>query len=327
MAEADLILTSRFPSPVSAVLPPFVWKLDASDPGYYAWTEGNVWMKRFHTTLSLEEAGQVEEISRRNFLRLEALSKNKSEAVCFLTGPSFEEYRNFSFSPETLTVICNTIVRDEEFLEHIGDPDILTFADCVFHFGPSRYAAEFRRRAVEVVRRSGCFLVVPHETVPLILARYPDLHESVIGLRKAPVPTFPSPANPAVMGTKSIVTYIMLPLASTLVDSVGFIGADGRDPKENYFWKHNPKVQFKDLMDTVFETHPSFFRDRVYGADYHEHCKTFERLVRFGEEAGKRYFSLTPSFIPAMASRRVSSWPGCDPPPDGLECPERQNRG
>ncbi|MEX2375904.1 MAG: hypothetical protein WD942_10040 [Dehalococcoidia bacterium] len=304
--RADLILTMKFPRPVVAFLPFVVGKLEIADPWYYAWTEGNVWKNTYYFTFSEEGRESYDELSRRNFSRLYEESRDRSESYCFLTGPSFDEYERFSYGEDSLKVVCNSIIKNDQFLEHIGGPHVLTFADPVFHFGPSVYAETFREKAVEVVEKYRCYLVVPQFTVPLMVARHPSLRDFIIGIAvKSSGPfNFPTAADLTTLGTTSISTYLMLPVASSLTGRVHFIGADGRKPDENYFWKHNPQVQYADLMETVFETHPSFFRDRVYADYYDEYCDVFESIVAFGERQGKEYLSLTDSHIPAL-SRRV----------------------
>ena len=58
-------------------------------------------------------------------------------------------------------------------------------------------------------------------------------------------------------------------------------------------------VQFYDLVNSVFQTYSSFFRDRDYKDYYKEHCRFLENLIEFVEKHNK-YYSLTPSFIPAL---------------------------
>jgi hypothetical protein len=98
-------------------------------------------------------------------------------------------------------------------------------------------------------------------------------------------------------------TLYMLPVASAIAEEVYVIGADGREKNEHYFWKHHETTQYGDLLSSVRDAHPSFFRDRNYNAYYEEHCRTIEELMRYGESHGVRYHSLTPSRIPALANR------------------------
>ena len=59
----------------------------------------------------------------------------------------------------------------------------------------------------------------------------------------------------------NVFTFLMLPVAFALVDEVDVGGCDGRATTENYFWKHNPAIQYSDdLMRDAFAAHPAFFR-------------------------------------------------------------------
>lgn len=97
----------------------------------------------------------------------------------------------------------------------------------------------------------------------------------------------------------------MLPLASSISNKIGIIGADGRKEDEKYFWKHSSSAQYDDKMDGVFTTHPSFFRDRDYVDYYSSHCHFLKELIEYGESKGKSYFSVTPSYIPALKERGI----------------------
>ena len=96
---------------------------------------------------------------------------------------------------------------------------------------------------------------------------------------------------------------MMLPLAVSISKYIGIIGADGRGKQENYFWKHNDKVQLTELMECVYETHPSFFRDRSYEDHYVQHCDEVRKMVELGESYGAVINARTPSFVPCLEER------------------------
>jgi hypothetical protein len=160
---------------------------------------------------------------------------------------------------------------------------------------------------MNTIEKYGSFIAVPASTVPLMLGNYPQLKDKIIGLRSSQTIAFPTEANLAVKPSGSIITFIMLPLATSLAEEIYVLGADGRGTNENYFWKHNEKVQLEELMESVFVTHPSFFRDRDYADHYQQHCDYIEELITRGEAEGKRYYSLTESFIPALKSRHYTN--------------------
>jgi hypothetical protein len=210
-----------------------------------------------------------------------------------------------TFAPESLKIICNSMVRNHTLLERIL-PNVLVFADPVFHFSPSRYDEAFREHARQTILKYDCFCIVPERQYGLMLAHFPELAHRLIGM---PVKTsqawnFPTPDNLFVRATANIMTLFMVPLAASLSREVNILGADGRQNNEKYFWKHSAKNQFDQLMQSVEDTHPSFFRDRIYSDYYEEHCVQVESLIREGEKVGVRFHSLTPSYIPALSARQ-----------------------
>lgn len=301
--KSNIIITTKFLRPIIVFSPYLVGKLEIADPYYYSWTEGNIWMKKYYYILPKHDKKYFKNLSKENFAKLIKKYNRCSVSYCFMTGPTFNNYKKFCFEDDSLKIICNTIIKNKQFLSYIKQPDILTFADCVFHFGSSKYAGIYRERVLDLIQEYNCYLIVPNVTVPLLLAHYSGLSNNIIGLGKTKRFNFPSINNLNVYGTKSISTYFMLPIASALTDKIYILGADGRKANENYFWKHNTTVQYNNLMETVFKTHPSFFRDRIYTSDYKEYCKKFEQLIKYGEREGKQYFTLTKSYIPALTKR------------------------
>ena len=284
--------------------PWWVHKSEILDKNYFSYIEGIVLKKGFSHTLEDSEHNRLENLSQKNFQIMYEKNNNRSKSYCFVTGPSFDRYKEFNYEQDSLKVICNSTVKNDEFLEYIGGPDILTFADPVFHFSPSEYSAVFRDEVLKVYKKYKPYIIVPLETVGLLLAHYPELEDRIIGIKGEKCEfTLPSLEKLAVKNSSNILTLYMLPVASTITNEINIIGADGRNPDEKYFWKHSKSAQFGDLMNTVFETHPSFFRDRDYKDYYDDHCQFLNDLIEFGESKGKKYFSLTESFIPVLKKR------------------------
>lgn len=285
---------------------PHLAKCKIVDPFYYSTVEGNYWKFAQYEMLSTVERVYFAQNSKVNFLSLVNKAASSEKAYLFLTGPSLESYESFSYEKSALKIVCNSIVKDTAFLNYIGGPDVICFADAFFHFSSCLYSHTFRTRVLEVVEKYRCFVVVPGATVPLLLRNYPQLKPYLIGLNRSRDTNFPDINNLTVKPTNSVLTFLMLPLATSLAQNIYIVGADGRNKNENYFWKHSGRFQFEDLMESVFLTHPSFFRDRIYVDYYEEHCRTIEELIRQGETLGKHYYALTKSFVPALQTRQVS---------------------
>jgi hypothetical protein len=139
--------------------------------------------------------------------------------------------------------------------------------------------------------------------------QFPEIANRIIGIpsRSESQFHFPSPEELWVRGTANIMTLSMLPVASSLADHIHVFGADGREENESYFWEHSSIAQYDGLMNSAVQTHPSFFRDRLYTDYYERHIERLRELIEFGEAHGKQYDSLTPSQIPILHEREVAT--------------------
>lgn len=226
-------------------------------------------------------------------------------ALVLATGPSAREL-DLSEVTHHIRITCNSAVRDVDLLERFR-PNIITFADPVFHFGPNRYAAEFRADVVRAVELTDALLLIPESYASLMAEHYPNLVDHLVPFSTSRHKwSFPSLQDDQLQfrGTDNILTLAMLPVAFGLASQVDIAGSDGRASGERYFWRHNPQLQYSDeLMESVFAAHPSFFRDRHYRTYYRQHCHLLESLLSFGEEHGVSVRAATSSHIPALRRR------------------------
>ena len=236
--------------------------------------------------------------------RLRARAPGARTAFVLATGPSASLVDPQSITAD-IRITCNSAVRDTELMRELR-PDIICFSDPVFHFGPSRYAAEFRRDGVRVATEVDALVVCGHRFAGPLLGLEPSLRDRLVVLphQDGGPWRWPTDRNPTVRQAGNIMTTLMLPLAFMLADDVSVAGADGRNPTESYFWSHNPRLQYSDeMMGTVFAAHPSFFRFIDYRDYYDDFCRSLEELIGMGERAGKTVTALTPSWIPAFTKR------------------------
>jgi hypothetical protein len=225
-------------------------------------------------------------------------------AFILATGPSALTVDLASVDAD-VRITCNSAVRDLDRIREFR-PNIICFTDPVFHFGPSRYAAAFRRDAVRAAEEVDALVVCGHAFAAPLLGLEPSLKERLCVLphQDGGPWRWPTDENPTVRQAGNVLTTLMLPLALLLADDVKIAGADGRQPTENYFWKHNPQLQYSgELMQTVFDAHPAFFRDRDYADYYEQFCGDVEALISVGEQHGKSVSAAAPSWIPALRRR------------------------
>ena len=225
-------------------------------------------------------------------------------ALVLGTGPSATDVDDDTISRADVRITCNSAVRNDDLIERL-QPTAICFADPVFHFGPSTYAAAFRNDMLRAAERTGALLVIPANFLQLLLGHHPELHDRVVGLSlEGEEWDWPSPERPQVRPSGNVLTEMMMPVAFALADHVLVAGCDGRQPQENYFWKHNPAVQYDAaLMGAVFEAHPSFFQGRSYADYYDEHCRQLEDFAASAERRGKSVEGVTRSHIPALRQR------------------------
>lgn len=101
-------------------------------------------------------------------------------ALVLGTGPSAQEIDPSQVNAD-IRIVCNSAVRDLELIRTL-QPTVVAFADPVFHFGPSRYAAAFRRDVVRCAEVTDAFFVVSEDHRELLLAHHPELRDRTVGL-------------------------------------------------------------------------------------------------------------------------------------------------
>ena len=226
-----------------------------------------------------------------------------NKAFLFCSGPEVQRYPRYDFS-DGIKVICNSVINDDELMAAI-EPDIQIFGDPIFHFGCSTYAEEFRKKLSSTQQKFGFVNIIPIKYFNLFAHWAPNLIAQTIAvpfdlnidINLDLSETF------KIHTTDNILTLMMLPVASTFAKEVYLLGCDGRPLEQNnYFWKHNDKTQFGSQMDNIQQVHPTFFTVD-YDEYYLRHCQNVEAYFAVGEEQGKRFVALTPSYIPAIRSR------------------------
>jgi len=279
--------------------------IEIIDKNYFLSVEPTTLANLFFDLLDNNSKKEYEKLSQENFRKLKIKNINKKQAFCFTSGPSFDSYKSFKFPKNSLNIICNSIVSNTKFLKYIKNIDLITFSDATFYLGSSQYSIQFRQDLLKVIENTKAYIAVPNSAVPLLVFHYPKIKDRIIGIQMKPTYNFPDTRNLYVKTNGNILTQYMIPIASSLCDTIFIMGADGRKENENYFWKHSKNAQYTDLMKTVFISHPSCFRDRVYENYYTQHCEDLEKLILYGQSLGKVYFSITKSYIKALAKRYI----------------------
>ena len=109
------------------------WRNTRNDGGQFA--------AAAHTLLSASRRFDPAEIAR--FKLRTAHLADAPVATLIATGPSARDVLAVDLD-EGVRIVCNTAILDRSLMDHVR-PHIVTFADPIFHFGPSTYAHQYHR--------------------------------------------------------------------------------------------------------------------------------------------------------------------------------------
>ena len=280
------------------------------DPAYRGVTELSNYARISRAATDPSAVDVLRARSGETFARMVDELSGAKRVIVFGTGPSMRD-----IDPPTadagLVIACNSAVRDAQWIDE-WRPQLIVFADPVFHFGPSRYATQFRADLQTAVDIADSYVLVPEDLLPLLDRHMPALGDRIIGVKGVRSGRFlvPSVSRVAVARTSNVMTYLMLPLAAALGREIAVAGCDGRDPSEDYFWQHSQQGQYTDeLMKSAMQAHPPYFRDRDYARYYQEHCDILASQFIAIEDRGINVTSVTASYIPALQQRAALAGP------------------
>lgn len=292
--ESDI--TKKYPDKVRVVDPDFYLSIDAEN-----------YCRAYYASFSLDEKKAISDESKDNFTDMQKRAEVCQQANVFGSGPSLVEAERFleEFKGD-FNIICNSMVKNKKLLSRL-QPKLLVFADICFFVSPSEYGKAFYKDLVIMQKEYDFHIIVRDCQKPLIEYHFPVLKKRLIGIPYAysdewcliDVEHF------YLKPMDNIMTDMMLPVATSLCDTIGIVGCTGRSKNETYFWKHNDSVQYEDLKPSVFNMWRAFFHKRRYDAYFDRHCQYVENYIRFGEKHGKRYVNYTSSFIPALKKRTM----------------------
>lgn len=228
---------------------------------------------------------------------------DRKKVTVFGTGPSLADAFNHDFS-DSITIACNTMVKDRELLNHIK-PDFIVASDADFHFGPSKYAQQFRIDLCDALKNHDAMFLCPEAHADLLLAHHPDIEHRLISI---PVdgsePNYDLTKELRVAAIDNVLLQFLLPLAATVGKRIQLLGFDGRKKEDKKFWNHNVNTQYTELMDTIESSHPGFFFHRSYSDYFIRHSRLIEEYINDIEKMGVNLQSLADSAVPALSQRQ-----------------------
>lgn len=274
-----------------------VWRVDPRAER----NEGGFYIEASYRFMSDREAAVSH--SKARFDAIAARIGKRDRAYVLATGPSAADYADLNHQ-NAVGIVCNSTILDEALMDTLR-PSFLVFADPIFHFGPSQYAAAFREAVRRAAARYDFAIAIPLKYHDIFLNQLPELEDRLVAVPFTVRPdfSFDLTAEFDVKVTANILTFLMLPLASTFGSTVEILGCDGRPLKEDtYFWAHNPKTQINDKMANIQAVHPGFFAID-YNDYYTKHCELLAQLLDEGEAQGRTYVCMGHSHIPALQAR------------------------
>ena len=259
-----------------------------------------------------EKINKLLDVSKQRFEALVTSCKSAASVTLVGNGPSGLDALN-NLDTDTNYIICNSAVKNLPLLEAL-QPKVITFNDPVFYSGYSTYTKEFCRDLVDACLTHNIFAVTGLDSGLLLLEHFPEIEPHLITLpvrrnEQIELSKFqkafnvPSTSHFFVDDSWNILTLYMLPLAAAFNNKCYMWGFDGRKPTENYYWQHNSKLQYTDLMQEVIDAHPAFF-DNVDKAEYYvRHCESLEAMLTHYEATGCAFTNKTISYVPALEVR------------------------
>ncbi|OXS55871.1 hypothetical protein B1A99_21845 [Cohnella sp. CIP 111063] len=301
MDACDVLLVWRQSSLNDALLRPYRAKIGCVDPSYMETPELPLYARLYYRTLEFEERAALLKQSMFNFERLQALVGKGQPAYVFGSGPSLETVLNMQLIPG-VKIICNAIVQSEKVLDRL-DPDVLVAIDAHF-FSHTIFGQQYRETIKQFLDHSSRYCIVPEMYAALLFAQYPELRYQIIGMPiTSTIYHFPVLDSFWVKSLANVITTLAIPIASSLADTILIAGCDGSSNLEEP-WDHSKIAQWDDTVNAAHEAHTSYRLIINSRESYHEqHNRNIEELIALGEQCGKTYHSITPSFIPALARR------------------------
>ncbi len=230
------------------------------------------------------------------------------KSYVFGTGPSVETAYDYDFS-DGYRIVCNTMIKNRRLMEHIR-PHFMVAADGIYHFGLSRYSCRFREDLGEFLARWKCLFMLPEWFCTNFVYHHKGLEEFAV-----PVPYTSSSINLRlkerfeVKTLHNVLNQLLLPLASSLSNSVYLLGFDGRKASDSHFWRSTESVNYEDLKPFHQEAYPGFFRNMDYVNYAVTQERDAEKIISLGESMGKRYISLNESSNSALHRRYSGNRP------------------
>ncbi len=235
------------------------------------------------------------------FNRMSEKYNHLQDSILFCSGPSVSSYSNYNYKNK-LKIICNSIIADADLMKFVK-PDILVFADPIFHFGFSKYTEKFYQNLRSVlIDYPELDVIIPFKYWFILKSHYPDIAERTTAIPFDDVPLNLNLKSSFLLKSyDNILTFLMIPVATSLTDFIYILGADGKEKShKDYFWSHNQKTQYPAEMEGIRKVHSSFF-NLSYEDYYTRHVENLTFMIKEASLAGKSFYSVNQSHIEILS--------------------------
>lgn len=269
------------------------------DPNYFRMIDIRI-LLRVNLVLTKEE-------SKRNYQKqiisnYETMKKemNGDSAYIFGAGPSCMSIVSGDIPQECMRMVCNFFINNKELMDTVK-PNVYILANEIVLLKDYENLLE---KIVEYIKKQMCYLVVPEVVGKVIFERYSEVRNWIISFDfNTDQINFPSIEKMSVYRKAyNVITAFAIPLASALYNSVYIAGCDGKAlDKDNCktTWSYAEKCKSeKPYRNEQCKTEENWLREY-----FTKHYSYFNELLQYGESIGKKYISITDSFIPCLHER------------------------
>jgi len=273
------------------------------DPTFFQFIDIKILLSLNNKIIESNLIREINNNSYKNFKKFYEKYNNAIEAYIFGNGPSILEgikkYEVIKKS-NSVRIVCNGIINNTDIIDSIK-PNVYVISD-INHF--IYEAKEQMEKIIGYIDNNECILIIPDWCCTYIFYKYKNIKDKIVGLREdATDINFPNPNSMSVYAkAHNVITRFSITIASALSKNIYISGCDGIDITESN------KAAFKHFNGTKSIVTKNSSDDTKQQTSYFkQHYKFFEEVILYGESIGKKYISLSKTYIPVLARRYFKS--------------------
>lgn len=226
---------------------------------------------------------------------------NGQDSYIFGAGPSCKNGADKLTNDNTIRIVCNNFVDNEELIEKIN-PNIYVLSE---EDSMSQGYWQLIEKIYSYIKENECLFVVPNILGAVLVERYPDIISNLVRVSfDTKNINFPSPENMSVYRKAyNVITLLAIPVASYLSELIYISGCDGVDlekyDERDDLWSHDDKLDSNKSFKFSIRVNEDNWKKEYYI----KHINYFEEVLTYGEKIGKKYIPYTYSNIEGLKRR------------------------